>query len=1216
MPAARKAWHRKRARGILRLMDGNSTSQEPGPAPAVAPAETRGARGWAVRNQARLKRCGAVAAGLIVLYALAGFVLVPWVVRNQVPKVMQSALERKGEIGQVKFNPFTLRLEAHDFHLAEAGGAPLFALDSAVVDLDWISLPRRAWSFGEIHLVGPSASLAISKDGKFNIAELIATLDKKPKEPSSGGMPRLVIDHFVLDAGRVEMKDERAGYSNTLTPIEFDLDNFSTLPDRDGLYTFSANSQRGGKILWKGEASVNPIRTSGELSLEGASLPELAVYLKSYAKISLAAGKLSVNLPYRMSYSDGKLEASLNGAKVALADLAVGHEGDKDSFFTLTRMAVTGINADLVRQEASVDSVSVNGGKLAVKRDPKGQLDVANLMAQSAARPASSGAAVVAARWKLGVKQVAFEDVAVSVADETVTPPVKVEAGKLQLHVALAAEQQGGPPQVKLTHAQFAMRNLAVTSGPQALVKVGEVGFADGELDLAARRAVLGRFFIDGGEVKVLRDVGGALNLMAAVPKPGSGERNVAVAPAPGVPATPWVAQVKIAELGRLAADIEDQGSGLHLHAQDINLKLENASSDLTQAVQFNAGFKLAEGGEFSAQGSATPAAGTVEADVRVKQLAFAGAQSMLARFVHLKIAGGSLNAQGKVSVGGSGPRAAKLRYVGSFEVPGLVLNEDDGDLFAAWKSVAAERMVLSIQPNRLEIPELRIVEPNAKLFIEEDRSFNAARLLVKPATGGAEVRAPAAAPAPAESSPATAKSDDGLFPVAVRRVRIDRGKLDFTDLSLRPQFGAKIHDLSGVITGLSSNRKTRSQIELDGSVDEYGLARIRGELNPFTPRDNTDVNVVFKNIDMVSASPYTMKFAGYKIAEGKISLDLKYKVRDSKLEGDNQVVIDQLQLGERVDSPEALKLPLELAIAILKDSDGRIDLGLPVSGDLNDPQFSYGAVIWKAVGNVLSKIVTAPFRALGSLLGINGGEKLEAVDFDPGSAKLLPPEREKIKQVAQVLAKKEKLKLTAPAQYSEAADGMALKVRAVRDEIAKRARITLAPGEEPGPLDLQDRAVRRALRELYTERFGKEEYDKAKAEAEKASPAAAPKETPQEEAEKKAGSGAAANAASARAGDEPGKISMFQRMGRLVAGEPQVADAGDFYRKLRLRLEEQQPLPADALTQLGQRRAQAIVAALAEDGIDASRAAAGAPEKVEAEPGKAVPLKLGLASN
>ena len=417
-------------------------------------------------------------------------------------------------------------------------------------------------------------------------------------------------------------------------------------------------------------------------------------------------------------------------------------------------------------------------------------------------------------------------------------------------------------------------------------------------------------------------------------------------------------------------------------------------------------------------------------------------------------------------------------------------------------------------------------------------------------------------------------------------------------DLSLRPQFGAKIYELNGVVTGLSSKRDSRSQIELDGRVDEFGLVRIRGELNPFAPSDNTDVNVVFKNVDMVPASPYSMKFAGYKIAEGKISLDLQYKVRNSQLEGANQIVIDKLTLGERVDSPDALKLPLELAIAILKDSEGRIELGVPVSGNMSDPQFSYGAVIWKAISSVLTKIVSAPFRALGSMFGVSG-EKLEAIDFDPGSDRLLPPEREKLKQVAQVLSKRPQLKLSVPGQYSEAADGAALKARAVRIEIAKRAGIKLEAGEEPGPLDLGSRAVRGALRDLYAERFGAAELDKQKKAAEggAAVPAGEPaaKDRPY-----RGGPGEIASMAARRLADP----------GRAAGGR-----CSPFYHKLQERLDQNQPLAADALTQLGAQRASAILAALKEAGVDPARALAAAPEKVSSDVGKPVPLKLGLAA-
>jgi hypothetical protein len=589
-----------------------------------------------------------------------------------------------------------------------------------------------------------------------------------------------------------------------------------------------------------------------------------------------------------------------------------------------------------------------------------------------------------------------------------------------------------------------------------------------------------------------------------------------------------------------------------------------------------------------SAQGSLVPSSGALEADVQVKQLALAPLQPLLGSYVKLKIAGGSVAAKGRLTVGAGGEKSTSLRYVGAFDIAGLVLNEESGELFAAWKNVGTDKLTASLAPNLLEIPELRVTEPNGKLVIESDRSFNATRLLVQPAASGAGVEAPPPAPA------ATA---DDRFPVRIQRLRVQHGKLDFADLSLRPQFGAKIYELNGVLTGLSSKRDSRSQVELDGRVDEFGLARIRGELNPFAPRDNTDLNVVFKNVDMVSASPYAMKFAGYKIAEGKISLDLQYKVRNGRLEGANQIVIDKLTLGERVDSPDSLNLPLELAIGILKDSDGRIELGLPVSGDMSDPQFSYGAVIGKAIGSVLTRIVTAPFRALGNLFGMSG-EKMEAVDFDPGSDKLLPPEREKLKQVAEVLSKRAQLKLSVPGQYSEAADGAALKARAVRVEIAKRAGIKLEAGEEPGSLDLGDRAVRGSLRELYAERFGDAELDKQKKAAESV-PAPA--------------GGPAAADPKTEAAQE--KLPLWQRVGKMMQGEPQVADASSFYRTLQERLNQNQPLAADALTRLGAQRASTILAALAESGVDPARMLAAAPEKISSDIGKPVPLKLGLAA-
>jgi uncharacterized protein involved in outer membrane biogenesis len=1106
----------------------------------------------------RWRRWTAIAVLLLAAYAALGFWAVPALVQRQLPSYGQSALERQLSVGDVAFNPFTLRLALKDLRLAEADGRPLFGVGALDTRLQWRSIVRRAWSFEHIRVTAPSANLVIAADGRFNVAELLATLDKdKREEPGDkGGMPRLVIDEFVLEQGKVDVRDEQAGYANVVAPIDFKLSGFSTLAGSNDTHTFTAQMARGGTVRWTGTSSLQPIQGSGELALDDVSLAEPSVYLKPFTKARIAAGKASARLPYRFSYADGRFDARLEGASLALKDVALAREGaGKDAFASLALLQVSDASADLAQRQAAVGELRMEGGKLTVRRDAKGDVDLASLAVVDAppGAPPPAGTPDPAAKpspWKLDVKQVVLDRVALHAVDETASPPLAVDAGRIQAQMQVAAEQ-AEQLQLKLSGVSFAVNDLAVASGERKPFRLASLGFSGGSIDLAARRASVGRVSAEGGDLQLVRNAAGEIDLLAMAPKPGP------AAPAPkGAPAAPWTVVADTVEVGKFNAAVEDQETGIKVHVDDLAVKLAGASSDLAKPVKFDAGLKVREGGRLTAQGSVVPAKAEVKAQVRLQQLALAPLQPLLAKHVRLKLAGGHVSAQGQLTTGSGKGKDALVKYVGGFNVAGLVLNEDDGQLFASWRDVGAQTLTASVSPNRLDIPELRITQPNAKLIIEDDRSFNAARLLVKqPAAqpAGTPQPAPAAAPAEASADP---------FPVRVRRVRIDDARLDFTDLSLRPQFGARIYELNGVVNGLSSSESGRSQVELDGRVDDFGIARIRGELNPFKPRNNTDLNVVFRNVDLVPTSPYSMKFAGYRIAAGKISLDLQYKVRNSQLEGENKVVIDQLTLGEKVDSPDALKLPLELAIALLKDSDGRIDLGLPVSGNLDDPQFSYGALIWKVIGNVLTKIVTAPFRAIGALLGV-GGDNLEAIDFDPGSARLLPPEREKLAQVAQVLGKRPQLKVSVPGRYSDAADGAAMRSRLVRGEVIRRTGVKLAAGEDPGPLDMTNRAVRAALRELYAERFG--------------------------------------NAA----------IEEQRKALKDALGD----DAPVFHRRLLERLDREQPLPPEALAQLGTQRAEAVVTALRSAGVDPARAVPAATGNTESEAGKPVPLKLELGA-
>jgi len=1061
-------------------------------------------------------------------------------------------------VGKVSFNPYTLRLEAHDLALhdgPEAGGAPLLSLNQLVVQLEWRSIALRAWSLAEVRLTGPVAKLSIAPDGAFNLAALLASWKQHHPDKPDSAMPRLLLRHFVLEQGMLDWQDGQAGYADRFAPIAFTLDNISTLPDASGSYRFSADAAHGGKLAWRGTASLSPLKGEGELVLTDAALPALAAYLKNTTRMTVASGKLSATLPYAFSYGDGKLDARLHRATAALRELALQQPGQAAPFARIRQFDLKSLDADLAGQRVSVGLAALDGASLSARRDASGRIDLAQLMLP---RQDAGSTSAHPGKWHIDVQKLDWKHIELAGLDQSVQPAVALAAKDVQLATRLQLQQTPAGMQVRADGARLHLAQLSMQRGAQTPFSLALLGLEGGQFDLARRTVKLDNLSAAGAQIDLARRRDGSFAIASKLPVFGSGAASGSAAP--------WTVQLGKLALSEFGARVDDEGTGIKAALQDAYLNMSGISSDLARPLPFEFGVAMREGGSMALQGRYTPAGNTLDTQLKVNDLALAPLQPLLAQHLKLVLAAGTVSGNGRLSLGAGSQQSPKAAFAGAVDIAGLRMNEDNGERFVSWKSLRADKLLASAKPNLLDIAELRLIEPNAQLMIENDRSLNAQRLLVQ-------------APAMPVGPPAAA-APDASFPVRVRRLRLQNAKLDFADLSLRPQFAAKIVELNGVVTSLSTRRDARSQVELDGRVDDYGMARVRGQLNAFAPTDNTDLHVLFKNIDMISASPYSMKFAGYKIADGKISMDLQYQVRQGQLQGSNQIVLDKLLLGERIDSPDALKLPLELALAVLKDSDGRIDLALPVSGNLNDPQFSYGAAVWKTLGNVLGKVVTAPFRALGNLLGISA-EKLATVDFDAGSAVLLPPEREKLMQVAQILAKRTQLTLAVPSQYSDS-DATALRVQAVRRAVALQAGIRLEAAEEPGPLNLDGRKMRSALRDVYAARFGKAALEQKKKAAE-------------------------------AAGLE--KMPALQRLDKLIAGEPQVTDPSAFYTALRTQLEDQQALPADAMATLGRQRNTAIVAFLQQQGVAAERLQTGAVEKTEAAPGAPVALKLELAA-
>ena len=377
-------------------------------------------------------------------------------------------------------------------------------------------------------------------------------------------------------------------------------------------------------------------------------------------------------------------------------------------------------------------------------------------------------------------------------------------------------------------------------------------------------------------------------------------------------------------------------------------------------------------------------------------------------------------------------------------------------------------------------IGDVRVSAPSGKIAIAKDRSTNFSGLMRSSAL-------PEAPNTPANKSgaPAARAPGDAPFNVNVERIHVSDGELDFADQSLVLPFAAVIRDFAGSVTGLSTQQGTRAALKLEGRVDEFGQALISGTINPGEPKAFTDITVLFRNVAMSPLTPYSATFAGRRITSGKLSLDLHYKLSNSQLLGENKVLLEQFTLGERIESPTAVNLPLDLAIALLTDSSGKIDLSVPVRGNVDSPEFAYGHLVWQAIRTVITNIVTAPFRALASLFG-SGADKVDAIAFAPGSAQLAPAEREKLMRVAGVLKQRPQLRLVIEGCYDPRHDGAALRTTAARRTLAERQDIKLTGTDDPAPANFDNAKTQRTIEALLEERAGKESIEKFKASHEK----------------------------------------------------------------------------------------------------------------------------------
>lgn len=1096
--------------------------------------------------------------GLYVFYVLFSYLAINPLAKKLVPWIAEKQLASQASVGQVRFNPFTLSAVIDDFKLNTLQGEALASFEQLKVDLELSGIFNLAWKLKEIRLQAPHTVIAINPDGTLNWDALIAKLNED-KSPPSDSIPRVVITQLAIVQGQVLYKDAHRAtpFQAQLTPINFELAGFSTLPKDRGDYLIAAKfADNGGTLKWKGNMGVNPVASKGEVALENIAVAGLSRIVKdSQLPFQLQQGQLQAHFGYDFTLPNDQPSLALNGIALTLDKLALtlnppnandkqataialtqltaklpkltftqqkqpqltfeqlGIDGQQlriqrgeQTLLNVPKIAIQNIAVDLAKQQATIAQVQLSQGAITAKRASDGSVDWQTAFATQETTPAEIAAETApaattkeAAPFAVSVAAVQLQDWTLNVEDQTFTHPLSLDVQDID--IGFGVNNAEGHWSIQQLQTQLNAIALKSTAFKKPVATLKQIALTQGDIGIDKQQVTIDSIVLSGLNTEVIQPKQGALNWQTLL-------ENKAPKASPSKPsASKQVSPDWTVNLGKLALNqsqlhIEDQTPSqiVRLDLEKVGLELRNVSLNLNKPVPVTASFSVKQGGQFNTQGSLTPAPFKSTLSLKLNNLAFSPFAPYINQYAKLTLASGTASVSGKVSM--QQQKAFSLNFNGGFQVQKLALNEEAGNAqFLAWEQLASDDVAFSLAPNKLHVGALKVQHPAGKFIIHEDKTTNISRILrsadttppVAPASTE-DTSVKAAAPKPSTSasngmlaqasaaapkttagnnnvqpaSPATLQATgEDNFPVNIETTRIQDAELEFADLSLTPQFGTKIHSLNGVINSISTNADATAQLELDGKVDEYGAAKIRGALQPFKATEFTDVKLAFTNLEMNRLTPYSGKFAGRRIASGKLSVDLEYKIKQRQLAGENKFVINKLVLGERVESKDAADLPLDLAIAILEDSDGVIDLDLPISGSLDDPQFSYGSIVWKAIKNVLTKIVTSPFRALGKLFG-GSADNLDAIIFEAGNTDLAPPEQEKIKAVGEALGKRLGLALSIAPSYDVASDTRAIQEQTLRRKVAEEMGITLEPGQKAGPIDLTNPKVQKAIDALH----------------------------------------------------------------------------------------------------------------------------------------------------
>ena len=986
---------------------------------------------------------GICVVSLLLIYTLLGFFGLPYAIKNIAPKYLKD-YNATLFVSDAKFNPFTFELNATNAELNTT--SPLFSTKQIDLKLKPFSIFKKLVEIDIFRLDEPKVKIARDKKANFNFSNFISD-DNATSEDNSTSSINFALNNAKIIKGSFSYSDQNLTkpFNVSFDDINYELSSLNTKKNSAGSHIFDSNSSLAHKIDLNGDIKLNPLKIEGNVSIKDFSIKPVAISFIDNDTLNLKNAIINLKINYALKADENATKINLKDGFLNVKGLSLDEGANELSLgeLELPRFDLNSKIADKTEAALNLSAINLNdiSFKNAISTSVKSlNLNEISLLANLNEKSELNATAKLK---NMGVNALKIDEV-----DRNLAKLKDINASNLNLNLvnnktALTLEKIAlngiNAPLSKSANANVASAGVTNTSftidGNKSLASLDELNVKNIELkaknkdiasvaDVAIKsisfdllKMALNIASVDVNKPKFTSELND--NGLSAVNELGFGEQS-----AKATKAAKHTKKVEKNTENKSASkskenefkfDVKNisvnnadialthlfEGEKIAHKFDNLFVKVANLSSDFSKPFDAKVAMKSSQKLNLDVESKIKIEPLDVSAKIKLNDTNLPKYFAYAKPFLEADLASGQLESSAEISY------AKDIKADAKVSIKDIRLNGKKAEKLIAFKSLDLEK--ISFAKNDLAISGVSLNSPFIKAHLSKERKFNLSQIVK-------EDKNKAKTEAKPESKKVASKKEDELK-FSVKNFSLKNGEVDFSDASLFMPFATTISKLNGKLTDI--DKKRPSSGEFQGVVGKNGFAQITAKLFPFELKQNTDIKLDFKNIDLVNVTPYSGQFVGYKIKKGKLNLNLNYSVTDSKLNGSNFINFDSLTLGEKVESKDAVNLPLSLAISILSDQNNQINIDLPVEGNLDDPDFKYGGVIWAAVKKLFADITLAPFRFLGNALGL-GSKDLSSIDFLAGSSELISSEAPKIADFIKLTGSKPKMKLSITPTYSK----------------------------------------------------------------------------------------------------------------------------------------------------------------------------------------------------